>query len=75
MIVEVEVKKIIDEITIWDFINKAEKVLFPIDINPEWRLIAEYIPYGEPQNQYRLYKDSSSKHFYAKIHIATGQNL
>lgn len=44
-------KKIIDETTIWDFINKAEKVLFPIDINPECRLIAEYIPYGEPQNQ------------------------
>ena len=60
---------------IWDFIHKAEKVLFPNDINTTWALLREYIPDGEFNSQYRLYKDENGNNKFAKIDLRTGINI
>ena len=60
---------------IWDFIHKAEKVLFPNDIKSTWTLLVEYIPYGEFYTQYRLYKDENGNNKFAKIDLRTGDNI
>lgn len=60
---------------IWGFVHKAEKVLFPNDVKRNWTLLAEYIPDGEANSQYRLYKDENGNNKFAKIDLRTGTNI
>lgn len=60
---------------IWDFIYNAEKILFPNDIKSTWDLLMEYISDGEPNLQYRLYKDENGNNKFAKIDLKTGANI
>ena len=60
---------------ILDFIYNAEKILFPNDIKSTCDLLMEYISDGEPNSQYRLYKDENGNNKFAKIDLKTGANI
>lgn len=70
-----EVIFVMKEDKIWGFIHKAEKVLFPKDIKTTWTLLVEYIPDGEVNSQYRLYKDENGNNKFVKIDLSTGANI
>lgn len=57
---------------VWDFIQKASKVLFPEGVESKWKLLAEYISENEPYTQYRLYEDKAGNGKYTKIDFRTG---
>ena len=60
------------ESEVWDFIQNAEKIKFPQEIQVEYELIAEYVV---DWTQYRLYITNSGDMKYAKINLNTGENL
>lgn len=60
---------------VWEFIHKALKVIFPIEVKPKWGLLAEYISENEPFIQYRLYEDETENGKYVKIDLRTGMNV
>ena len=60
------------ESEVWDFIQNAEKIKFPKEVQAEYELVAEYVV---DWTQYRLYITNSGDMKYAKINLKTGENL
>ena len=58
------------ESEVWDFIQNAEKIKFPQEVQAEYKLVSEYVV---DWTQYRLYITNSGDMKYAKINLKTGE--
>ena len=77
MLIKFEIQKrnyfeiINTESEVWDFIQNAEKIKFPQEVQAEYELVAEYVV---DWTQYRLYITNSGDMKYAKINLKQEKN-